>query len=150
MKTIKMRVLPFAAVFCVLVSFVLPQDARAWGNTGHEVVAFIAWQQMNATARKKALDLISLVPQLTSPTQKKADGFAQWQTELPPGLSADDQNMFLFMRSATWADSIKHIGFHDSDDPPPGVTVDHPIGFSDTASHGYWHFVDNGLTSDKS
>ena len=58
---------------------------------------------------------------------------------------------FLFMRAATWPDAIKHVGFTDSDDPPVGgPTTEKPIGFSDTASHGYWHFVDTGLTSDKS
>ncbi len=55
------------------------------------------------------------------------------------------------MRAATWPDAIKHVGFTDSDDPPVGgPTTEKPIGFSDTASHGYWHFVDTGLTSDKS
>src|SRR4029077_9958597 len=112
----------------------LPTVLLGWGNTGHEAVAFVAWQQMNDTAKKEALTLLALVPQLTTPTGKKVDGFTQWKAALPSGLSADDQNMFLFMRAATWADSIKHIGFHDSDDPPPGVKVDHPIGFSDTAS----------------
>ena len=120
------------------------------GAHRHQAVAYVAWQQMNKTARSQALALIKTIPQLTSPTGKKVDGFNQWRAELPQGLSTDDQNLFLFMRAATWADSIKHVGFKDSDVPPQGVTVDHPIGFNDKASHGYWHFIDTGFTSDHS
>ena len=148
MHKLKRSILPIAALSALVVS--LCKDALAWGDTGHEAAAFIAWQQMNPTARTQAMALIRLVPQLTSPEGKKADGFAQWQAELPAGLSTDDQNLFLFMRAATWADSIKHIGFHDSDDPPKDDAVDLPVGFGDPASHGYWHFVDRGLTSDGS
>jgi S1/P1 nuclease len=146
----KRSVLLLAAVVSMLVTLFLPATIFAWGNTGHEAVAHVAWQQMKTTARAKAMDLLKQVPQLTTPSGKKVDGFSQWRSQLPPGLSADDQNLFLFMRAATWADSIKHVGFHDSDDPPSGVSVDHPIGFTDSASHGYWHFIDNGLTSDNS
>ena len=150
MTTFKIRVLPLVVLFGMLASVFLTPDVRAWGQTGHEAVAFIAWQRMGTKARAEALALIKLVPQLTSPTMKQADGFDQWRAQLPSGLSADDQNRFLFMRAATWPDSIKHIGFKDSDNPPKGVAVDHPVGFNDPASHGYWHFVDNGLSSDGS
>ena len=150
MRTLNSRALPFTAVSSILLTLLLPADALAWGNTGHEAVAYVAWQQMGTKAQDQALALLKLVPKLTSPTQKTADGFAQWQQELPPGLTTDNQNLFLFMRAATWADSIKHIGFMDSDDPPKNDAVDHPMGFGDPASHGYWHFVDKGLTSDHS
>ena len=133
MKTFKIKVLPLAALSAILVTLLLPNAVLGWGSTGHEAVAYVAWQQMGQNARTQALALIRLVPQLTSPTQKAADGFAQWLKELPPGLSTDDQNLFLFMRAATWADSIKHIGFQDSDDPPKNVAVEHPIGFGDPA-----------------
>jgi hypothetical protein len=149
MKTFRTSTLPLA-VIGLLLTFFLPKAAIAWGNTGHEAVAYIAWQQMGTKARTQALALIRLVPQLTSPKEKTAEGFAQWVKELPQDTSSDMHNLFLFMRAATWADSIKHIGFVDSDNPPDGITVDHPKGFNDPASHGYWHFVDKGLTSDES
>jgi hypothetical protein len=148
MKIAKRMIAPIAVASSLLVSFGVPKAALAWGGTGHEAVAFVAWQQMNSQARIEALKLLKQVPQIMK--TKNIDGFAQWQSELPSGLSADDQNMFLFMRAATWADSIKHVGLKDSDDPPVGVSVDKPQGFSDPASHGYWHFVDRGLTTDKS
>ncbi len=134
-------------VWACVLALLLPVDAFAWGATGHEAVAFLAWQQMTPAARTEAMRLIRLVPQLTSPTHTHIDGFPQWLTELPAGLSSDEQNLDLFMRAATWADSIKHVGFEDSDNPPPGVPVDHPLGFTDEASHGYWHFVDKGVAA---
>src|SRR5215469_8814134 len=54
------------------------------------------------------------------------------------------------MRAATWPDSIKHVGLHDTDTPPPNTPVEHPVGFGDKESHGYWHFVDTGFSSDGS
>jgi hypothetical protein len=150
MNVVYRRLLSLTAVSGVLATLVAPSETFAWGHTGHEAVAYVAWQQMNKNARSQALALIKTIPQLTSPSGKKVDGFNQWRTQLPPGLSTDDQNLFLFMRAATWADTIKHVGFKDSDVPPKGVMVDHPIGFKDKASHGYWHFVDNGFTSDHS
>ena len=150
MNAVSSRLLSLIAVAGVLVTFFASTKSFAWGHTGHEAVAYVAWQQMNKTARSQALALITTIPQLTSPTGTKVDGFNQWRAELPQGLSTDDQNLFLFMRAATWADSIKHVGFKDSDVPPQGVTVDHPIGFNDKASHGYWHFIDTGFTSDHS
>jgi hypothetical protein len=150
MNVVYRRLLSLTAVSGVLATLFVPSEMFAWGQTGHEAVAYIAWQQMNKTARSRALELIKMIPQLKSPSGKKVDGFNQWRAQLPAGLSTDDQNLFLFMRAATWADSIKHVGFKDSDVPPQGVMVDHPIGFKDKASHGYWHFVDNGFTSDHS
>jgi S1/P1 Nuclease len=147
---IPIRVTRMIPAYFVLAALIVPQPAGAWGNTGHEAVAYVAWQLMGPTARSNALTLIQMVPQLTSPKGTKVDGHAQWVKELPAGLSADQKNLFLFMRAATWADAIKHVGFQDSDDPPPADPVDKPLGFSDPASHGYWHFVDAGFTSDSS
>jgi S1/P1 Nuclease len=130
---------------------VFPPEARAWGNAGHEAVACVAWQQLKANVRTRVLALLQMVPTLHSPNgQKSIPGFAEWVTDLPAGLSQDQQNMYLFMRAATWPDSIKHQWLKDSDTPPPNVTSDVNIGFTDTASHGYWHFVDAALSSDSS
>jgi hypothetical protein len=140
-------VLPWLMVL-LLVS---PREAYAWGNTGHEAVAYIAWQQMKPSVQTRALQLLKLVPTLHSPDNKKSiPGFTDWVTELPAGLSQDQQNLFLFMRAATWADSIKHEWLQDSDTPPPNMTTDVNIGFTDKASHGYWHFIDHAFASDSS
>jgi hypothetical protein len=128
---------------------IAPVRTWAWGNTGHEAVAWLAWHQMNADTKKRVLALLQLVPTLQSPTTGRSiSGYAEWAKQIPPGLSTDDQNCYLFMLAATWADSIKHQGFQDSDKPPAGLTKDVNIGYSDKVTHGYWHFVDAGFSSD--
>jgi hypothetical protein len=128
-----------------------PSRVWAWGNTGHEAVAYIAWQQLNAATQKRVMQLLAMVPTLNSPDKKTVPGYADWVTALPAGLSQDQQNLYLFMRAATWSDSIKHVGFKDSDTPPANSKPTDPIiGYTDPASHGYWHFVDAGFASDQS
>ena len=135
----------------MLMVLLAPRQAEAWGNAGHEAVAYVAWQQMTPTARSRAVELLKLVPTLHNPANTKSiPGYAEWVADLPAGLSQDQQNLYLFMRAATWVDTIKHQWLQDSDTPPQGVTADVNIGFADTASHGYWHFVDKGFSSDKS
>jgi hypothetical protein len=92
------------------------------------------------------------VPTLhNSDKTKSIPGYNDWVAGLPPGLSQEDRNLYVFMRAATWADAIKHQWLKDSDVPPVNSSPADPIiGYADSASHGYWHFVDIGLTSDKS
>jgi hypothetical protein len=130
--------------------FAAPSQLWGWGGTGHEAVAYVAWQQMTPATRARAIALLALVPSLTSPQNKSVPGYSDWIKDLPSGLLQDDKNLYLFMRAATWPDTIKHVGFHDSDTPPAGITDDANIGFTDTTSHGYWHFVDAGFASDHS
>src|SRR5579872_847187 len=136
----------------ILLSLLLaaPLHLWGWGGAGHEAVAYVAWQQMTPATRARAIALLTLVPNLTSPQNKTVPGYSNWVKDLPSVLSQDDKNLYLFMRAATWPDTIKHVGFHDSDIPPDGVTDDVNIGFTDMTSHGYWHFVDAGFASDHS
>ncbi|MGD0095940.1 MAG: S1/P1 nuclease [Terracidiphilus sp.] len=141
------------AVVVLLLSIfvIIPPHAMGWGNTGHEAIAYAAWQQITPAARARAIELIKLVPTLhNADNTRSIPGYADWVAELPAGLSQDDQNLYLFMRAATWPDTIKHEWLKDSDTPPPGITTDVNIGFTDTASHGYWHFIDIGFASDNS
>ena len=144
-------------VRCVLLlvafttALVTSPRAVAWGNAGHEAVAYVAWQQMTPAARARAIELIKLVPTLTKPDGTSTiPGYKEWLIDLPSGLNEDQKNLYLFMRAATWADSIKHKWLKDSDTPPAGRGVEVNIGFTDTESHGYWHFIDAGFTSDHS
>ncbi|HEY3825506.1 MAG TPA: S1/P1 nuclease [Bryobacteraceae bacterium] len=153
MGSFSRRMLCRAIPACLLsLALLSPQHILAWGNSGHESVAYVAWQQMSPAARSRAIALIKLVPTLQNPEKTKSiPGYAEWVMDLPAGLSADQKNLYLFMRAATWPDSIKHQWLHDSDTPPSGSkNPDVNIGFTDTASHGYWHFVDQGFTSDGS
>jgi hypothetical protein len=134
----------------LLLAVVTPRQVRAWGNTGHEAVACVAWSQMTPAVRARVMALLKLVPRLHPASGKTIPGYAEWVADLPAGLSQDQQNLYLFMRAATWPDSIKHVGLHDSDTPPAHLTTEVNIGFTDKSSHGYWHFVDAAFASDAS
>ncbi len=148
------RVLPWLAILMIIA----PQETFAWGNTGHEAVAYVAWQQMSKEVRDRVIQLLQLVPTLQNPNKPpkphqsaSIPGYKDWLADLSPGLSQDQQNLYLFMRAATWSDSIKHEWLHDSDIPPKNVTAKNEvnIGYKDKASHGYWHFVDAAIGSNK-
>jgi S1/P1 Nuclease len=142
-----------AALLSSLLIFTLfsPQAVQAWGNAGHEAVAFVAWQQLKPEVKTRVITLLKIVPTLhNSDGTKSIPGYQEWVTDLPAGLSQDQQNLYLFMRAATWPDSIKHQWLKDSDTPPAHLTKEVNIGFTDTASHGYWHFVDGAFASDTS
>lgn len=145
MRRLLNRTLP---VFTLALLITFPPQLWGWGNSGHESVAYIAWKKLTPATRARVMVLLQLVPTLTTPTGKTVPGYDQWVKDLPPGLSQSKQNMYLFMRAATWADSIKHVGFTDSDTPPAGITNNVNTGFTDTVSHGYWHFIDTGFASD--
>jgi hypothetical protein len=140
------------ALAIALSAIAVPQRAFAWGNAGHEAVAWVAWQQMTPATRARVIELLKQVPTLHNP-KNSADtipGYADWINAMPSGLSQDDQDLYLFMVAATWPDSIKHKWLQDSDTPPADLTTDVNIGYTDTASHGYWHFIDTGFASDSS
>lgn len=129
-----------------------PQQVWGWGNTGHEVVAYVAWQQLNSNTKIRVMQLLAMVPTLHNADHTKSiPGYADWVNDLPSGLSQDERNLYLFMRAATWPDTIKHEWLRDSDTPPVHSGPSEPaVGYTDTASHGYWHFVDAGFASDDS
>ena len=143
MRTLSRVLLASSLTLLLLV----PAPVWAWGNVGHEAVAYIAWKQMTPATKTRVLALLMQVPAIHT-SKGDIPGYAEWVTQLPPGLSTAKKNEFLFMRAATWADSIKHAGLMDSDTPPPGLTEDVNVGFNDQFSHGYWHFIDQPFTND--
>lgn len=146
---ISFRVAILASLLSLL--FLTPPQGWGWGNTGHEAVAYVAWQRMTPATRVRVLDLLKQVPTLhNADNTQSIPGYAEWVADLPPGLTQDQQNLYLFMRASTWADSIKHRWLIDSDTPPAGRTTEVNIGYTDKESHGYWHFVDSGFASDSS
>jgi hypothetical protein len=123
---------------------------QAWGNAGHEAVAFVAWQQLKPQVKTRVLALLKLVPTMhNTDGTKSIPGYKEWVADLPSGLSQDQQNQYLFMRAATWPDTIKHEWLKDSDTPPANRKTEVNIGFTDNESHGYWHFVDAAFTSEQ-
>lgn len=140
----------FAAYLVLLLAMPLP--ALAWGNTGHEAVAYIAWQKMSPATRARVTALLKSVPELKNGTTV-IPGYRDWVKHLPAGLTEDEKDMYLFMRAATWPDNIRSaLWLKDNDSPPAGRTVEDikRLGFDDGENHKYWHFVDQGFASDNS
>ena len=139
------------AIVSLLALLLAPAPSHAWGYTGHEAVAFVAWQQLTPATRARVLVLLRMVPTLHNPHGTDTiPGYADWVSDLPPGLTEDQKNQYLFMRAATWADTIKLHWLKTSYAPPPNRAFEVNIGYTDTESHAYWHFIDTPFTSDNS
>lgn len=130
-----------ALTLALMIAFSVP--AYGWGNVGHMAVAFVAYQKLTPQVRKRVDTLVSLNPK-----------FNEWQALIPAGTSAAKKRLMLFMIAATWADQIKGDGEHTADGthggnrPPNDGTADRNIGYTDTAMHKYWHFVDRPFSQD--
>jgi hypothetical protein len=132
-----------ASTLVLIVSLSVP--SYGWGNVGHMAVAFVAYQKLAPAVRKRADALVSLNPR-----------FNLWLSWIPPGTPEAKKKMILFMVAATWADQIKGDSQHVSDGPsggnrpPTDGTADRNIGYTDTAMHKYWHYVDRPFSQDGS
>src|ERR1051325_8446948 len=87
----------WVVAFLLVLAGLLPQPLRAWDNTGHEVVAGIAWDNMTAAARQKAVALLGAAPAnacLRSLLPNDARPLAVRQREF-------------FIRAATWPDRVR-------------------------------------------
>lgn len=145
----------------ILLALLLPaQKCFAWGNAGHEIVAYIAYENLDAPTQKRLDALVKLNP-----------CYATWSSEVKT-LPAADQSVALFMLAATWPDAIKMIphqppyecqpkhkfiqdglpgpsGHVNPDVPPPIAGASQNIGYDDdNRRHQYWHFVDTPFSTD--
>jgi len=89
-------------VLSLSIILITSPQALAWGNTGHEAVAYVAWQQMTPAARARVIELLSRCRRCTTQTIPSQSPIRRVVADLPAGLSQDDQNLYLFMRAATW------------------------------------------------
>jgi len=132
----------FTALTLLLI-FALSASSYGWSDTGHMAAAFVAYQKLTPHIRARVDALVRLNPR-----------FGIWSGMIPHGTSAARKRMMLFMIASTWPDQIKHDGIHQADGPengdrpPSDGTADRNIGYSDTAMHKYWHFIDQPFTPD--
>jgi hypothetical protein len=125
----------------LMLTFSVP--AFGWSDTGHMAIAFVAYQQLTPQTRTRVNALIRLNPR-----------FNIWVASIPAGTSQAKRRLMLFMIAATWADQIKGDGVHQADGPnngnrpPNDGTAALNIGYSDTAMHKYWHFIDLPFSPD--
>jgi len=128
---------------------VLANTAFAWNGKGHEVVAYVAYQHLDAATRTKVNALL-----------KRNPCYNEWSLAVS-SLPADQQSVAIFMLAATWPDAIKlakydcqpgHAfgpdGTGGGDIAPGGPEAAQNIGYVDTHRHKYWHFVDTPFSTD--
>jgi hypothetical protein len=113
-----MRTSRFALSACFVI---LALPLFAWNNTGHELVAGIAWDDMTSQARANAIALLQRAP-------GNACLLELFSSDSSRPL--DVRQREFFMRAATWSDIIRPRG--DNDDRP--CTQFH---------RREWHFIDH-------
>jgi hypothetical protein len=97
----------------LLVLLAMPQRLFAWVDTGHEIIASIAFDEMNPAARSAAVALLKQHP--------------RYEKDLLAGLpSGFDPDRYAFMIAATWPDIVR--------------SQSHPMHF--VANHPEWHYID--------
>jgi hypothetical protein len=120
----------------VCLAALLTYPAYGWNDTGHMVVAYIAYQKLTPETRTRVDDLLKLNPM-----------YASWTR----GVSANRKGVIAFVRAATWPDCIKSAtrcpgysadGTGDGETPPSGPEASQNIGYADKTMHKYWHYVD--------
>ena len=110
-----------------IVLFLSSAPAFAWDDSGHKLVAYIAWQQMSPAARERAIEILLNAPedsQLNAlyPTPPDADF-----TTYPMGArSKAAKQRDYFMIVAYWADIVR----------------DRKYEKRSKYHHGTWHYLD--------
>jgi hypothetical protein len=119
--------------------------ARAWNETGHMLVAYIAYKHLTPQARTAVDRLLTLNAEVEA-----------WKAALPPNWDDSSRKLAAFMYAATWADVIKSRdgyisdGEHNGNRPGPGPESSRNIGYADKYRHQYWHFIDIPFSTDGS
>ncbi|HVE58365.1 MAG TPA: S1/P1 nuclease [Pyrinomonadaceae bacterium] len=121
----KNPIIKFLLVSLLLFAFAFP--AFAWDDSGHKLVAYIAWQQMSPEAREKAIKILLNAPedsQLNAlyPTPPDEDF-----TTYPIGArSKAAKQRDYFMIVAYWADIVRNRKYEKRY----------------KYHHGTWHYLD--------
>jgi hypothetical protein len=138
-----MRRVRVLVVVCVLALCAAP--ARAWNETGHMVVAYIAYKHLTPQAKQAVDRLLTLNPDIEA-----------YKGTLPPAWDDEARRLAAFMYAATWPDVIKSRdgyisdGEHNGNRPSPGPDSSRNIGYADKFKHQYWHFIDIPFSTDGS
>jgi hypothetical protein len=139
----------FRVTVCVIGVMVLgllaASPALAWNETGHMLVAYIAYKHLTPQARAAVDRLLALNPDVEA-----------YKATLPPNWDDAARKLAAFMYASTWPDVIKSRdgyisdGTHGGNRPAPGPDSSRNIGYADKLRHQYWHFIDIPLSTDGS
>ena len=96
-----MRNKTFKLLFLFVITFSFFSTVSAWDDTGHKLVAYIAWQQMSPQAREQAFKLL-----MSAPEDSDLSVFY-----LQDSRSEASKRLELFMVDSTWADIVRDKKF---------------------------------------
>lgn len=111
-----------ATLLGLIVAWSAALSARAWNSPGHMIIALIAYDQMDAATKSKALALLRAHPRFDD----------HFQRPMPREVSradAESQNQWLFAYAGTWPDVVR--------DTKGSVNHEDVTRFS----RPWWHFV---------
>jgi S1/P1 Nuclease len=115
------------SAWLTLCALLAASPAQAWNDTGHMIVAAIAYELLTPAAKAEANRLLRLNPD-----------YGRWIA----GASDHDRDEIAFVTAATWPDAIKSKpGYMDDRDKPWRSTYSRSIGYEDKIQHRDWHSV---------
>jgi hypothetical protein len=105
----------------LFILILLPaRPAGAWIDTGHRVIALIAWADLTPSAKARLTEILKAHPRY------KEDLLADLDADLPNSTPGEDQDRFAFGIAATWPDLVRSFS------NPMHATFNHPA----------WHYID--------
>jgi hypothetical protein len=126
------RLLVAIVVQCSLLGSAAP--VFAWDDYGHMLVAAIAYEKLEPSARTRVAELLKLHPQ-----------YETWVKN----VDAKDRERVAFVTAATWADAIKRDPDYQNDgEEPHGAAAGQNLGYADKLMHRYWHYIDLPFSAD--
>ncbi len=101
-------------VACVGLAMAGAMPAYAWNDFGHEVVARIAWQELEPEVRERVLALFRQAPRdsrmhCLDLNQDRRRGCGRFAYRLGDAESAGDGDRILFERAAYWPDLARQL-----------------------------------------
>ncbi|HWB85813.1 MAG TPA: S1/P1 nuclease [Bryobacteraceae bacterium] len=132
--------------YTLLAIIIFAPCLKAWNDVGHMSVAYVAYQKLTPAARARVDHLLMLNPYYEM----------HWKAMIPASTPEAQRGVIIFMFAATWPDAIKRDDTYQDDGPdkgdrpPSDGTASRNTGYTDTARHKYWHFIDLPFTTDHS
>ena len=102
---------PLAAIVAFLAA---AAPAHAWNDFGHELVARIAWQELEPEVRSRVVALLRQAPadsrmHCLDLNQDRRRGCGRFAYRLGSASSSEDGDRILFERAAYWADLAREL-----------------------------------------
>jgi len=98
------------------LALALPRPALAWNDTGHRLIAEIAWAEMTPAARARFAEMLRQHPRY------QEDLLA----DVPDGMAGADRDRYAFGLAAAWPDTVRSLA------NPMHAAFSHPG----------WHYID--------